>query len=281
MMEVLRGAGAHIGVVFHDAQPYSGTRMVDVLRRFVQRRTMRRILRSSDQGILTVPAAKLCWISSEMKNVVFIPVGANFSSVSPSASESTLRQDETPTVAVYGVTGGVAGRQEISQITTAVRFASERLGRLRLMIFGRNADSAEASLRNGLRDLPVVLAVSGVLPEIEVQRALHASDVLLFVRGPISSRRGSAIAGISCGLPIIAFSGSETAAPITDAGVVLVPGDNKIALGEALVRVLRDREYHARLAERSRTAYNYHFSWAAIAARYAEVLNAPPDAYKP
>jgi hypothetical protein len=56
----------------------------------------------------------------------------------------------------------------------------------------------------------------------EVARLLRASDVLVFVRGPISSRRGSAIAGISCGLPVICFGGPQTAEPISDAGVVLV-----------------------------------------------------------
>jgi glycosyltransferase involved in cell wall biosynthesis len=101
---------------------------------------------------------------------------------------------------------------------------------------------------------------------------LSSSDVLLFVRGPISSGRGSAIAGIACGLPIIAFAGPETAAPITDAGIVLVSPEKKDALGEALVRVLNDREYRASLAERSRQAYTEYFSWQAIAARYAEAL---------
>jgi len=165
--------------------------------------------------------------------------------------------------------------QEVAQITSAVRFAAKKLGKLRLLVFGRNADSAEAGLRVGLRDQPVALRVAGVLPEGDVEAILRSSDVLLFVRGSISSRRGSAIAGIACGLPVIAFAGSETAAPITDAGVVLVPGGNKTALGEALVRVLSDREYHARLAERSRAAYKKHFSWEAIASQYASLLKPP------
>jgi glycosyltransferase involved in cell wall biosynthesis len=280
VIKVLHHAGARVGVVYHDVQPYSGSRLIDQLRRFVQQRTLRQSLRFCDTAILTVPAEKLSWISPNLKKVAFIPVGANFSQVA-APSESNVRQDEAPTVAVFGVTGDiVAAQQEISQITAAVRFAADKLGKLRLLVFGRHADSAEASLRKGLRDLPVALHVSGVLAENAVQQLLRSADVLLFVRGPISSRRGSAIAGIACGLPVIAFAGSETAAPITDAGVVLVPGDNKTALGDALVRVLSDRGYHARLAERSRAAYKNHFSWDAIAARYASVLKAPIEANK-
>jgi glycosyltransferase involved in cell wall biosynthesis len=281
VIKVLRDAGTRIGVVYHDAQPYSSSRAVDKLRHFVQQRTMRQAMRSSDQAILTVPREKLSWISSELKKVVFIPVGANLSLLAPPAGDSILGHDETPTVAVFGVTGGVAGQHEVSQITAAVRFAAEKLGKVRLLVFGRNADSAQTSLQRSLRGLPVALHVSGVLPEADVEKLLHSSDVLLFVRGSISSRRGSAIAGIACGLPVIAFAGIETAAPITDAGVVLVPGGNKTALGEALVRVLSDREYHARLAERSRVAYENHFSWSAIAARYASLLKAPLETDKP
>jgi glycosyltransferase involved in cell wall biosynthesis len=279
VIKILRDAGARIGVVYHDVEPYSGRRAVDHLRRFVQQRVFNEALRRSDQAILTVPAERLSWIAAGTKKAVFIPVGANFSRHPSGSGDCNIRQNETPTVAVFGVTGGIAGQQEVLQITAAMRLATQQLGKLRLLVFGRQADLAEASLREKLCDLPIILSVAGVLPENDVERLLSSADVLLFVRGPISSRRGSAIAGIACGLPIIAFSGSETAAPITDAGVVLVAAENKAMLGEALVRVLSDREYHGKLAERSRTAYINHFSWEAIARRYASVLRAPvgPD----
>jgi glycosyltransferase involved in cell wall biosynthesis len=272
VLKTLRDAGARIGVVYHDVESYPGTRAIDRLRGFTQRRAFRQALRSSDQAILTVPAEKLSWMMAETKKAVFIPVGANFSHRTSSEYERNIRQDQTPTVAVFGVTGGIAGQQEVLQITAAMRLAADKLGKLRLFVFGRHADSVEESLREKLRDLPILLRVSGVLPEDELEPLLSSADVLLFVRGPISSRRGSAIAGIACGLPVIAFAGSETAAPITDAGVVFVSGQNERAWGEALTRVLSDREYHAMLTERSRAAYKDHFSWGAIAARYASVL---------
>jgi glycosyltransferase involved in cell wall biosynthesis len=275
VIKVLRHAGVRIGVVYHDVQPYSGSRGIDQLRRFVQQRTMRQALRASELAILTVPAEKLSWISPAAKKAVFIPVGANLPLLAPSGRESSVRSDEMPTVAVFGVTGGASGAVEIAQITGAVRLATEKLGKLRLLVFGRYADSAEDALRKNLRNFPVTLRVAGVLPENDVEVLLRSSDVLLFVRGPISSRRGSAIAGIACGLPVIAFAGSETAAPITDAGVVFVSGEDKNALGGALVRVLSDRAYHDRLAERSRVAYKNHFSWEAIASRYARALKTP------
>jgi len=119
----------------------------------------------------------------------------------------------------------------------------------------------------------VELSVEGVLESTQVVQKLSACDVLLFVRGPISSRRSSAIAGIACGLPVIAYFGSETAVPITDAGVVLVSPDRPNDLNSALVRVLSDAAYRMGLAARSRAAYQTHFAWTAIAARFSAFLN--------
>lgn len=276
VLKALRDTGSRIGIVFHDAQPYGGRRPIDLLRRTIQQRVMRQALSICDQTILTVPAEKLSWIPTVAKNVAFIPVGANLPLVS-GGSETGIHQDEMPTVAVFGVTGGSSGPLEAAQIVAAVRFAATKLGSLRLLVFGRHADLVEAKLRFGLRDLPVTLRVAGVLAERDVEELLRSSDVLLFMRGPISSRRGSAIAGIACGLPVIAVAGGETASPITDAGVVFVPAESKTAAGEALVRVLGDRDYHARLAERSLAAYKKYFSWDAIAARYAAVLKNRPQ----
>ena len=177
-----------------------------------------------------------------------------------------------PTIGVFSITGGEPGTRETQFILAAVRYAAQKLGRLRLSVFGRHAELREATLREGLRDLPVELSVEGIVDPDQVVERLSACDVLLFVRGNISSRRGSAIAGIACGLPVIAYSGSETAAPITDAGVVFVSPDQPDDLNVALVRVLSDAAYRMDLAARSRAAYQAHFAWTAIAARFSALL---------
>jgi len=179
---------------------------------------------------------------------------------------------------VFGVTGGAEGVVESQKVLAAVRAASGKLGRLGLSVFGRNADSAGLVLREGLRDLPVEFSVEGVLQEGQVVERLSSCDVLLFVRGAISSRRSSAIAGIACGLPVIAWSGTETAPPITEAGVVFVrqskdSSESQEFLNAALIRVLSDSAYRAELAARSRAAYLEHFSWPSVATRFAVVLN--------
>jgi hypothetical protein len=273
IVKVLREGGSRVAVVYHDVEPYAGGRVVDKVRRRTQLHTMRHALLASDLAVFTVPPEKISWNVRGHKNVVFIPVGANLPASGENASKRSDAGDGALTVAVFGITGGAAGVEETSRIVEAVRLAAKQVAKLRLVVLGRNSESAETSLRQALRDVAVEIQILGVLSAEEVARVLSAADVLFFVRGAISSRRGSAIAGIACGLPVIGYAGPETAPPVTDAGVVLIAPEKKGQLGDALVRVLTDQEYRASLAERSRLAYRQHFSWEAIAVRYARVLN--------
>ena len=272
VLKILKAAGVRLGVVFHDFEPYAGKRVIDTVRRRVQLRVMRTSLRLCDAAVLTVPLQKSSWIKQKPGKGYFIPVGANLPTSSDANSRQGISMGEKLSIAVYSITGGEAGRWEIDNIVEAVRFAAERVGNLRLIVFGRNAQDAEAELTKRFHDSGVELHVLGVLPPEVVVRSLSVSDVLLFVRGPISTRRGSAIAGIACGLPVIAFKGPETAAPITEAGLAIFSPQRKGDLGDVLVRVLQDEHYRASLAQRSLVAQRQYFSWHVIAARYAEFM---------
>jgi len=231
---------------------------------------MRRAVALATRSIFTVPVEKISWLSSHRHNAHFIPVGPNLPILE---SPAGVRADnQIPTVAVFSITGGEAGIVETAAIVAAVRHAAQKIGTLRLSVFGRNAESAETTLRESLKDLPVELSLEGLLTELQLVERLSAADALLFVRGPISSRRSSAIAGIACGLPVIAYPGSETAPPITEAGVVLVSPNNQDELNAALLRVLSDPLDRSELAARSRAAFAQHFSWPSIAALYTALL---------
>jgi glycosyltransferase involved in cell wall biosynthesis len=226
----------------------------------------------TELSVFTVPPESLSWKPPRNNKVIFVPVGPNLPSPSQSVSKDSDATDGTLTVAVFGVTGGRAGDKEVTNIVEAVRFAANKIGKLRLTVLGRNSESVEESLRRALHDVPVEIWVLGVLPGEEIVHILRSSAVLLFVRGHISSRRGSAIAGIACGLPVVAYAGSETASPVTDAGVVLV-GHKNGELGEALFRILVDPNYRASLAARSQLAQERYFAWQVIAAQIANAIS--------
>jgi glycosyltransferase involved in cell wall biosynthesis len=270
-MNIVRASGARVGIVFHDVEPYPGNRLIDFIRRLAQVRTMRRALTLADLAIFTVPPEKLSWLPAPPPQAAFIPVGPNLP-IPPTPPEHSL-QGPVPTVGVFSITGGEAGARETQLILAAVRHASRKLGKVRLSIFGRHAELRETELREGLRNSAVELSIEGVVEPAQAVQKLSVCDVLLFVRGNISSRRSSAIAGIACGLPLIALSGSETAQPITEAGVELIPPDQADKLNDALVRLLSDPAYRAELAARSSATYRTHFAWPAIAARFSALLN--------
>lgn len=272
VLRILRQAGARVAMVYHDVLPYPGNRTIDKLRRRAQNHAMSEALRSCDLSVFTVPVSKISWIEKKTPRAIFIPVGANLPEPESAWKMPHEETNRLPSIAVFGITGGEAGIWEIASISEALQIVAERLGKLRLVVMGRHSDTAEKALRNLMDKQPIEVSGLGVLPGAEIVRQLASCDVMLFVRGGISSRRGSAIAGIACGLPVVALDGPETASPITEAGVVFADPKRQRGLGEALLKVLSDPEYRALLAERSRRAQENFFSWKAIAARYAEAL---------
>ncbi len=275
VLRELKKSGARIAVVFHDAEPFGGSRVIDRFRRLLQLRVMRSATALADHVVLTVAPEKVSWTGSIQQEFSFIPVGANLPL--PLSPQQHGQLHSPPAVAVYSITGGIAGDRETRDVIAAVRQASQQLGPLRLMVFGRHAEVRERVLRESLIDQAVELDVTGLLDGATLLEKFAAADVLLFLRGTISSRRGSAIAGIACGLPVIALQGSETAPPITTAGVFLLPGSLdeeklQIQIGEALVRVLSQNDLRLELIRRSCAMYEQFFAWPAIAKRYAEFL---------
>lgn len=272
VLRILRQAGVRVAMVYHDVLPYHGSRTIDKLRRRAQVHAMGEALHSCDLGIFTVPVSKIPWIGLKHTRAIFIPVGANLPEPESAWSMQPGEANRLPAIAVYGITGGEGGIWEIASISEALHIVTESLGKLRLVVMGRHSDTAEKALKNLMDKLPIDISALGILPGEEIVRQMASCDVLLFVRGGISSRRGSAIAGIACGLPVVALEGPETASPITEAGVVFADPKRQRGLGEALLKVLSDREYRASLAARSRRAQERYFSWKAIAERYTEAL---------
>jgi glycosyltransferase involved in cell wall biosynthesis len=271
VIKLLQQAGTHVAVVYHDVEPFGGRRIIDGVRRRSQLRTMRAAQRGN-LAIFTVPTRVISWQPDSCCRHTFIPVGANFPEPMTAVGKESVSSEHVLTIAVFGVTGGAGGQGEMRAIAQAVRDAAHELGSLRLVVLGRNSETAEKDLLEALRDVPVELRVLGVLAPEDVAQTLTQAHVLLFVRGGISTRRGSAIAGIACGLPVVAFAGPETAPPITEAGLALYSREKTGDLSRELIKVLSDSEYRGSLATRSRAAQREYFSWSAIAARYAEVL---------
>ena len=270
-----RKRGCWTAVIFHDVYAAPGRRWFDRVRAGLQVRVMRHLCRRVDRAIFPVPVEQVPWLSSVAPNSVFIPVGANLPSLDELRQAGVVpKRTLPPKVAVFGVSEWPAAqKQEVEHIAQAMRRASEALGELRLYVVGRGAKEAEEALRRFLAGSRVHLTVDGVLDSHEVSARISECDVQLFVRGPLSSQRGSGLAGLACGLPIVAYEGRETGGPLRDAGILFIPKDDVAALSERLIALLRDPALRSTLASRGAAVFRRCFSWEHIAQRFAEVLS--------
>jgi glycosyltransferase involved in cell wall biosynthesis len=270
VLDVLRQCGARPGVVFHDFAPFPGNGLVGRAREYCHLWVFRQLYARSEMAIFTVLLDTISWLPQHRAKMAFIPVGANCPETFSVARENLPK---TKSVAVYGVTEGRRVLTEAADIGAALRNASRSVGPIRLIIFGRGTQEAEPVLRSELAGAQVEIESLGLLSPEQVSQTLARADVLLSVRGQISTRRGHAIAGIACGMPVVCYSGPETAWPITEAGILPVPLGDRQALVGALERLLSEDSFRANLAERSRQAQKEYFSWTAIVERFATELN--------
>ena len=271
VQRVMRHNGARCVIIFHDAFPYGGSRLIDCLRRACQLWVMRTAYRRADRSVLPVSLDQVTWLPPPSAKAAFIPIGANLPPAATNHGKSRASH-LAKTVAVYGVTGEPATLSEVRDISHVLKLTRAQVGNLRLVVFGRGSAEAEPALRRELEGSGIETLVLGLLLPEDLTRELVHADVLLFVRGGVSSRRGSALAGIACGLPVVGYCSEETAFPVTEAGVVLVATRDRVSLADALVRVLADDNWRQQLRTRSRAAQEQYFSWEVISELFLDLL---------
>lgn len=273
VLSVLRRGRVPVILVAHDPSPFPGNRIRDRARRRTQLAVLRCAARGANSVISTIPPQQVPWMRDPamITKVTFVPVGSN---VPERWAESDVAKAGEPTVVVFGVTHGRSGCAEASLVADVVRRASVETGPVHLIVLGRGSREVAGALHQSLDGGTVKVSVVGLLPPGHVSDLLARAHVQLFVRGGVSTRRGSAIAGIACGLPVVGYASEETVFPITEAGVRLVPEGDQQGLARELAAVLSDSTLREALSVRSRDTMRHYFSWDAIARRYQELLGA-------
>jgi glycosyltransferase involved in cell wall biosynthesis len=276
VLDVLKKFGARPAVVFHDFLPARGSGIVGGIRAHTQLSVLRGLYARASLAIFTVPVEKLAWIPPQHQKAAFIPVGSNFPEIPLEATNDTATSLAVFTVAVFGITGGPAGANEVADIVYALRGVQSKGVRVRLVAIGRGSEVFESELRSGLSGSGIELSMLGLMSADELVRVLAGAHALLCVRGHVSSRRGSAIAGLVCGVPIVGYRGEETGFPITEAGVKLVDQRDRDGLVRDLCQVLTDEDLRQEMRQRSFQAAKRYFGWDAIASRFSEEMAARP-----
>lgn len=272
----VRRWGLRLGVVLHDPWGFPGRRLRDRARRRVQQWVMRKLIRLADRAFSTIHPDVLPWLNEQdRRRLHLLPVGSNILPMAVGSDGPDGRARQKPfTVVLFGVTDITEKHQttEVDQIAQVVAPGASETGSIHLVVMGRGSSRAESLLQSAFDGMPVRLTVTGVIPPEEVSRWLGRADAFLFVRGGVSSRRGTVVAAIAHGVPVIGYRSVETAWPITEAGVALVEFGDVEGLARLLLRLARDPAWAAELRERNRVAYERYFSWEAIAERFLSVM---------
>jgi glycosyltransferase involved in cell wall biosynthesis len=273
-LAILRRRKVRCAVVFHEPsrQTQSPIRWIDRIRGAAQDWVIRKLYDRASKSIFTVPLETVAWLHAGKDKAAFIPIGANIPE-RVQRRTGPAQAGKVKTVIVFGVSDSPeAAAPEVNVISAVILDACKALGKLRLVVAGRGALEAGELFTKAFQGRDIDLVVHGVLPAERIADEFGSADALLFVRGPITTRRGSAMAAIACGVPLVGYRGPEVSSVLEAAGVEWSPLQDRESLARGLIRVLSDSQRWMELHERNLEVQRNYLSWSRIAERFQAVL---------
>jgi glycosyltransferase involved in cell wall biosynthesis len=272
VLSLLQRRRARVAVVFHEAcRQGQGKRWIDRLRGACQDWVIRSMYRGAEKSVFTVPLETVDWLPNDANRAAFIPIGANIPENARRRQGRAQRNGEK-TVIVFGITGVPEMGREVDDIAEIIRETSHTFDGVRLVAVGRGSVEAREQLVRGLDKYNVTVEIRGILPAKEVALEFEKADVLLFVRGAITTQRGSVMAGVASGIPIVGYGDRKVIGPLEEAGIEWSPSRACEDFARSLIRVLNNPTHWMELHERNLEAQSKYFTWNRIAERFRNVL---------
>ena len=276
VLRSLKRRELHCAIVFHEPFGLSGHRMVERVRCACQNWAIRRLYGQADMSIFPVPLETIRWLSPGDPKAIFIPIGANIPECEGLERVIPNVNSVSRTIVIYCLSDLPHLDRELADIANAVRKSLLHGMKLRVVFLGRGTNEASGDINRAFDGMDAEVLNLGIQKSESVRLTLLQSDVMLCVRGPLYPRRGSALAGIACGVPIVGYAGAAEGTPIAEAGTELVPYGDREALGTALWRVLADRKVWQELHEKNLSVYRRYLSWDLIAKSMIDALGLDP-----
>ncbi len=212
----LAGPGRRIApvwVMFHEVMfpVESGQPLKHALLGRVTRIMARLIGRTADRAFVSIPAwdRLLRQLGRRASPAVWLPVPSNVPAMADPAQVGAIRariarETGTRVIGHFGTFGSMNGGLLVAALAAVLRRSSNRIG----LLVGRGSVPFLERFLADHPDLVARMTATGPLPAAEASAHLAACDLLLqpYPDG-VSTRRGSAMAGLALGVPTVTNTG--------------------------------------------------------------------------
>lgn len=258
---------APVWVMFHEVMAGAGKdRPVrDTLLSTMTRQMARLVAWSAERIFVSIPswAALLRQIAYSAVRAEWLPVPSNLPTAADPLRTAEIRKfvpGDSLVIGHFGMFGGMNVHLLLPAIVPLLSRSSKRFG----LFVGRGSQAFCERLAASHPDLAGRIAASGELPAAEAAAHLAVCDVLIqpYPDG-ISSRRGSAMAGLALGVPVVTNSGflSEPIWNTEARGVTIVGSADPALLAAAAEHLLaRPREERATCGRLAADWYTSQFA---------------------
>ena len=226
-------------------------------------------------------------VSDRERLIIWIPVPSNVPDITALGGDGDLRATLLPSGARSRVGPfGTYGRYHLGVLQpTFIRILDVAPDRV-VVLVGRNGGTLRDAILAQRPDLAARLIATGGLRAEEVSNHLAACDVLVqpYDDGA-SARRGSLMAGLALGKPVVTNRGSATGPLWLQRDIVhLTPSADPVALARAVDALLEDPVRRVKLGASARVLHNELFAFGRGVTRLRNATSyreSPPRALHP
>jgi glycosyltransferase involved in cell wall biosynthesis len=234
---------APVWVMFHEvAFPFSWRPPAHTVLGAATWLMARLVAGAADRILVSVPAwvPTLRRICPQSKKPQWVPVPCNVATTAdPTATAEVRRRYIGNDVALIGHFGTFAPHVAAIFEPAAARILTDS-PKARMLLIGRGSDQFQRSIVQSHSELADRVASTGGLPETDVAAHLRACDLLLqpSIDG-VSTRRGSVMAALANGVPVVTNLGHASEPLWTEGtGVIAVKSPDANAVAAAALQIL-------------------------------------------
>jgi glycosyltransferase involved in cell wall biosynthesis len=238
---------------------------------WVNRLMVRLLLHSAERAFVSIPGWEplLRSIVPNCPPITWLPVPSNIpTAISPSRREEVRSRLVADTDTVLLGHFGTFGRPIARLLTDVLPVLLTNHPERRALLIGREGESYARDLERSHPALRGQVMTTGATSGEQAAEYLAACDVLVqpYPDGA-SARRGSLMAGLALGLPIITTNGSLSEPLWRESGAVELVDVSATAIVAGTERLLQDRKRCLEVGRRARQLYSERFSLEQTIAR--------------